>query len=77
MINEIDNSLYNWLFNYNTYTKQWNAFHRDDKEAYFGNGNECKSKIASKTIDTLLYMIITTKGNPKNFDTIIDFRDDE
>jgi hypothetical protein len=75
MTNDLDHSLYNWLFNYNTYTKQWNAFHRDDKEAYFGNGLECKSKIASKTIDTLLYMIITTKGKPQNLEIIMNVKE--
>lgn len=72
MTNDLEHSLYNWLFNYNTYTKQWNAFHRDDKNAYFGNGLECKSKITSKTIDTLLYMIIKTNGKPDEFDDLVN-----
>ena len=72
MTNDIDHSLYNWLFNYNTYTKQWNAFHRDDKEAYYGNGLECKSPISSTTIDTLLYMLIQTNGKPAEFDSLVD-----
>ena len=63
----MEHSLYGWLFTYNNYKKQWSAFKSEDKEAYFNN-SECKSKITSKTIDTLLYMIITTDGKPEDSD---------
>lgn len=68
----MEHSLYGWLFTYNTYTKNWNAFKSEDKEAYFNNPLECKSIITSKTIDTLLYMIITTDGKPENFDSLVN-----
>ncbi len=68
----MENSLYGWLFTYNTYTKKWFAFKSQDKDAYFGNGKECNSMISSKTIDTLLYMIITTEGKPEEFDKLVD-----
>lgn len=67
----MEHSLYGWLFTYNTYTKNWNAFKSEDKEAYFNNG-ECPSKITSKTIDTLLHMIITTDGKPEDFDSLVN-----
>ena len=63
----MEHSLYGWLFTYNTYTKRWHAFKSEDKEVYFNN-SECKSKITSKTIDTLLYMIISTDGKPEDSD---------
>jgi hypothetical protein len=72
MTNNTEHSLYGWLFTYNTYTSQWSAFKSDDKEAYFNNSEECKSKISSKTIDTLLYMIIKTNGKPEEFEDLVD-----
>ncbi|NDB57848.1 hypothetical protein EB001_05325 [bacterium] len=68
----MEHSLYGWLFTYNTYTKKWNAFMSEDKEAYFNESSECKSLISSKTIDTLLYMIISTDGKPENFEELVN-----
>lgn len=44
----------------------------EDKEAYFNESSECKSLISSKTIDTLLYMIISTDGKPENFEELVN-----
>jgi hypothetical protein len=64
--------LYNWLFHFNDYTNRWSAFLRDDKEAYFGTGGECKSLITSPTIDTLLFMIMKGEGNPEKAKNLIN-----
>ena len=71
MTNNTEQNLYGWLFTYNPHTKLWSAFKSEDKEAYFNN-TECPSKITSKTIDTLLYMIIKTDGKPEEFDSLVD-----
>jgi hypothetical protein len=64
--------LYNWLFHFNDYTNRWSGFLRDDKEAYFGTGGECKSLITSPTIDTLLFMIMKGEGDPEKAKNLIN-----
>jgi hypothetical protein len=39
--------LYNWLFHYNTYTKEWNAFPREEHSDYF-NGKS-KNVVSSES----------------------------
>lgn len=38
------NILYDYLFHFNPYTKEWNAFKREDKEKYF-NGELMKNTV--------------------------------
>lgn len=72
MTNNTEYNLYGWLFTYNPHTKLWSAFKSEDKEAYFNNTKECKSRISSKTIDTLLYMIIKYNGNVEEPEDKVD-----
>lgn len=41
MTTKSTNLLYDYLFHFNSYTKEWNAFRREDKEKYF-NGELMK-----------------------------------
>lgn len=56
------NALYHWLFRYNTYTKKWFAFRREDMTAYF-NGTETKHKIYSDSDINKLVEIVKSKEN--------------
>jgi hypothetical protein len=48
------NILYDYLFHFNPYSKEWNAFKREDKEKYF-NGEQTKSEVLrAKNFSTLL-----------------------
>ncbi len=39
----MDNTLYNWLFHYNTHTETWTAFHREDHNAYWNKAPSAPS----------------------------------
>jgi hypothetical protein len=48
------NILYDYLFHYNSYAKEWNAFKREDKEKYF-NGEITKNEVyRAKSFNTVL-----------------------
>lgn len=57
-----ENILYHWLFRYNTYTKKWFAFRREDINAYF-NGGKSKHKIYSANDINKLIEIVKSKEN--------------
>jgi hypothetical protein len=55
------NILYDYLFHFNPYTKEWNAFKREDKEKYF-NGEQTSNEILrAKTFNVLLGYLRTQK----------------
>lgn len=53
-------TLYDYLFHYNSYTGEWNAFKREHYNDYF-NGKNVKSLIANKDIDKIISQIKKTK----------------
>ena len=56
--------LYTWVFHYNTHTKLWYAFHREDYRAYW-NGEQTKFPvIKSKAHSVLVQILEHTKGDP-------------
>lgn len=59
--------LYDYLFHYNSYTKEWNAFRRENKEKYF-NGELTEDQVMrSKSIRHLIdYMSIARQIPPLN-----------
>lgn len=48
-----------YLFHFNPYTKEWNAFLREDLQKYF-NGDKPKSLITSSDIELLLIELETS-----------------
>lgn len=55
------NILQDYLFHYNPYSKEWNAFKREDKEKYF-NGEIMKNEvIKAKSFSTILKYLKTLK----------------
>lgn len=63
---DIDQSLFNWVFHYNPWTKLWNAFPREKYLDYFNDPNDPKMiVIRSKDIKTLSEVIRKIDGDPE------------
>lgn len=56
----MDNTLYNWLFHYNTHTETWTAFHREDHNAYWNKSKFLHPYYTAKDFDELIEIIYTT-----------------
>lgn len=54
--------LYQWWFTYNPMTQVWCACHNEYKNAVY-NDHTSPNVIRSKSIDTLIELIIRTDGN--------------
>ena len=48
------NILYDYLFHFNPYTKEWNAFKREDKEKYFNGEITSNEILKAKKFNVLL-----------------------
>jgi len=48
------NILYDYLFHFNPYTKEWNAFKREDKEKYFNGEITSSEVLKAKKFNVLL-----------------------
>ena len=53
--------LYDWVFHYNPYTKQWSAIPRDSYKEYWNDTN-MKGVIKSSSHKTLLEILEKTEG---------------
>jgi hypothetical protein len=63
---KIDQSLFNWIFHYNPWTKLWNAFPREKYLDYFNDPNDPKMiVIRSKDVKTLSEIIRKIDGDPE------------
>ena len=62
-------TLYDWLFHYNPFTKLWAAFKREDLIDYF-NG-EYKNVIRSTSRKTLEELLITHNGDLEAIDSSV------
>lgn len=62
MILRKDKTFYDWLFHYNAYTDQWNAFHRDDQHAYWNGGEHKHPILRDRELKTIMAKIQATKG---------------
>ena len=68
-ISSIDN-LHNFIFHYNSITKNWEAVNRDDYHLLFSdNGND--KVLKSKSIDTLRELIIRTNGDQDKINELL------
>ena len=54
------NRLYNWLFHYNPHKEQWNAFHREDANAYWNNSEKIHPVYTSPEFHKLIQILYTT-----------------
>jgi hypothetical protein len=54
-----DNKLYSWLFHYNPYQEQWNAFNREDSTAYWNNSKTIHSVYSAPEFHTLIEILYT------------------
>ena len=57
----IDSPSYDLLFNYNSYSKRWYCFTREDYRSYFSNRDNPSSKIASGLTQNESYINWKTK----------------
>jgi hypothetical protein len=54
---------YDYLFHYNSYTGKWNAFTRENKEAYFnGEHKEEDGLLSSTSLKEIVEAITILKG---------------
>lgn len=53
----IMNNLYDYVFHYNHYTELWNAIPKDKYNRYWNN-DDVEGVLKSKSIDTLVSMIV-------------------
>lgn len=60
--------IYNWVFNYNIYTKKWQAVKREHYQELFNGGSHV---IRSSDINTLVSIINKTDGNSELLEKII------
>lgn len=65
-----DVHLQDWVFNYNPYTKQWAAVPRASYQNYWSNYNT-EGVYKSKNINTLIEVLIKSKGDPKEIEKLI------
>lgn len=56
----MEDSLYDYLFHYNSFTKQWNAIPREKVNEYWNN-RKTEGVLSSSNIKTLIELI--TKGD--------------
>ena len=56
----MEDSLYDYLFHYNSFTKQWNAIPREKTNEYWNN-SKTEGVLSSSNIKTLIELI--TKGD--------------
>jgi hypothetical protein len=66
-----DNYLYDWVFRYNAYTKNWCATNRDNYNHLFSKQNS-DSVLKSSSIETLIEVINKIEGDIKNIDSILN-----
>jgi hypothetical protein len=65
-----DLHMQNWVFNYNPYTQQWAAIPRSEYRSYWSDFN-MKGVYKSRNINTLIEVLLKTKGNPEEMTKLI------
>lgn len=63
---EEKNYLYDWVFHFNPYTKQWAAVPRETYSEYWNDANH-PNVIRSKKFETLLDILYKSNGNVEEF----------
>jgi hypothetical protein len=63
--NTSDEWMYDWLFHYNTYSKTWHAYHREDSNAYW-SGLATTHKVIEASCVTSLLQKIKAEHNSTN-----------
>ena len=66
-----DNYLYDWVFRYNKYTKNWCAANRDNYNDLFSKENS-NNVLKSSSIETLIELIDKIEGDINNIDSILN-----
>ena len=62
--------LYGWIFTYNPHTKNWRTCQRDELNDFFSKSEE--NFLRSKSIDTLIELILKNKGNNEAIKQLIN-----
>jgi hypothetical protein len=65
------NSLYDWVFRYNSYTNNWCATNRDNYNLLFSNTNSDKI-LKSSSIETLIEIINKIDGDITKIESILN-----
>jgi hypothetical protein len=66
-----NNYLYDWIFRYNSYTKNWYATDRSNYNHLFSKENSEKV-LKSSSIETLIEIISKIEGDINNIDQILN-----
>lgn len=56
--------LYDWVFHYNHFAKEWAAYHRDDHRAYFNAENSVHPILKHENINVLVKHLVKSNGDP-------------
>jgi hypothetical protein len=67
----MENSLYDWIFRYNSYTNNWCAANRNDYNDLFSNVNSDRV-LKSSSIETLVEIINKINGDINNIESILN-----
>ncbi len=69
---EVNEGFYNWVFHLNPYTGLWCIIHREDYTNYWSGGETKYPIVKSRDINTLIYVINTSNGDPNTIESVID-----
>jgi hypothetical protein len=65
--------MYDWMFHFNPYTKQWAAIPKDLKYEYWEDYHHPQI-IRSKSINTLIELLHKTKGDVEKLEKLVNAR---
>lgn len=68
---EDNNYLYNWVFRYNPYTKNWCATDRNNYNDLFSKESS-DNVLKSSSIETLIEIVSKIEGDVNNIDLILN-----
>jgi len=68
----LNNGFYNWIFHFNPFTQVWSIIHREDYNAYWSAGKTKYPLVKSKDIDTLIYLVNSSEGDPLVIEEYVD-----
>ncbi len=69
-----DGILYNYQWHYNPYTEKWSVVHRDFSNELYNGGDNV---ISSSNPNTLIKIILRTKGDFSKIEELVNETNDE
>jgi hypothetical protein len=63
-----DEWMYDWLYHYNSYTKTWHAYHREDSNAYWSGMATTHKVIEASCVTSLLQKVKDQYNSTKEYE---------